>query len=333
MSEHRHAGSIGVLQNGNVPINSKMPNPEVPAVASRSTRLMLGVRRWWPYYVMLAPGLIFFALFHYLPIWEAKIAFEQVRIIPPNIWVGLQHFQTLFSSPVFYQVLVNTLIISFMKLVFVFPVPIIVALMLNEIRSGSLRKFIQSAVYLPHFLSWVVIAGVFIAVLSPSDGAVNDILRLFGMRPVSFMTDSGTIRWVLVFSEIWRSAGWDSLLYLAAIIAIDQQLYDAAEMDGANRWQKIWYVTIPGIVPTIVTLFILNMGMFLHAGFDQVFNLMNDINRSEIDIIDTYVYRIGLTTGQYSLATAAGLFKAVLGMLMILAAHLLSKRLTGKGVW
>lgn len=333
MSEHRHAGSIGALQNGNVPINSKMPNPEALAVASRSTRLMLGVRRWWPYYVMLAPGLIFFALFHYLPIWEAKIAFEQVRIIPPNIWVGLQHFQTLFSSPVFYQVLVNTLIISFMKLVFVFPVPIIVALMLNEIRSGSLRKFIQSAVYLPHFLSWVVIAGVFIAVLSPSDGAVNDILRLFGMRPVSFMTDSGTIRWVLVFSEIWRSAGWDSLLYLAAIIAIDQQLYDAAEMDGANRWQKIWYVTIPGIVPTIVTLFILNMGMFLHAGFDQVFNLMNDINRSEIDIIDTYVYRIGLTTGQYSLATAAGLFKAVLGMLMILAAHLLSKRLTGKGVW
>lgn len=309
------------IEIGNVPVDT------------RRDVLLRTLRRWWPYYLMLAPGVVFFVLFHYLPIWEAKLAFERVRIIPPNIWVGWEHFNTLFSSSVFYQVLANTLIISAMKMVFVFPVPIVVALLLNEIRGGALRKFIQSAVYLPHFLSWVVIAGIFIALLSPSDGAVNDILKLFGFQPVPFMTDTGSIRWVLVFSEIWRSAGWDSLLYLAAIIAIDQQLYDAAEIDGANRWQKIWYVTIPGIVPTIVTLFILNMGLFLHAGFDQVFNLMNDVTRSQIDIIDTYVYRIGLTAGQYSLATAAGLFKAIVGMLMILAAHLLSKRLTGKGVW
>jgi putative aldouronate transport system permease protein len=291
------------------------------------------VRQWWPYYLMMAPGLIFFVIFHYFPIWEAKIAFEQLRIIPPNIWVGVKHFQTLFSSPIFWQVLANTLIISTMKIVFFFPVPIIVALLLNEIRGGAFRKFIQSAIYLPHFLSWVVIAGVFIAVLSPSDGAVNDVLGFFGVQPVSFMTDNGSIRWVLVFSEIWRSAGWDSLLYLAAIIAIDQELYDAAEIDGANRWQKIRYVTIPGIVPTIATLFILNAGMFLNADLNQVINFSNDVVRSKIDIIDTYVYRIGLQTGEYSLATAAGLFKAVLGMLMIVAAHLLSKRLTGKGVW
>jgi putative aldouronate transport system permease protein len=291
------------------------------------------VRQWWPYYLMMAPGLIFFVIFHYFPIWEAKIAFEQLRIIPPNIWVGIKHFQTLFSSPIFWQVLINTLIISTMKIVFVFPVPIIVALLLNEIRGGAFRKFIQSAIYLPHFLSWVVIAGVFIAVLSPSDGAVNDIIGFFGLQPVSFMTDTGSIRWVLVFSEIWRSAGWDSLLYLAAIIAIDQELYDAAEIDGANRWQKIRYVTIPGIVPTIATLFILNAGMFLNADLNQVINFSNDVVRSKIDIIDTYVYRIGLQTGEYSLATAAGLFKAVLGMLMIVGAHLLSKRLTGKGVW
>ncbi|KSV72809.1 hypothetical protein N183_25345 [Sinorhizobium sp. Sb3] len=282
---------------------------------------------------MMAPGLIFFVIFHYFPIWEAKIAFEQLRIIPPNIWVGIKHFQTLFSSPIFWQVLANTLILSTMKIVFFFPVPIITALLLNEIRGGAFRKFIQSAIYLPHFLSWVVIAGVFIAVLSPSDGAVNDIIGFFGMQPVSFMTDTGSIRWVLVFSEIWRSAGWDSLLYLAAIIAIDQELYDAAEIDGANRWQKIRYVTIPGIVPTIATLFILNAGMFLNADLNQVINFSNDVVRSKIDIIDTYVYRIGLQTGEYSLATAAGLFKAVLGMLMIVAAHLLSKRLTGKGVW
>lgn len=313
-------------------MNATMPrNGNVPKARRRS--FAKSVRQWWPYYLMMAPGLIFFVIFHYFPIWEAKIAFEQLRIIPPNIWVGIKHFQTLFSSPIFWQVLANTLILSTMKIVFFFPVPIITALLLNEIRGGAFRKFIQSAIYLPHFLSWVVIAGVFIAVLSPSDGAVNDIIGFFGMQPVSFMTDTGSIRWVLVLSEIWRSAGWDSLLYLAAIIAIDQELYDAAEIDGANRWQKIRYVTIPGIVPTIATLFILNAGMFLNADLNQVINFSNDVVRSKIDIIDTYVYRIGLQTGEYSLATAAGLFKAVLGMLMIVAAHLLSKRLTGKGVW
>lgn len=307
--------------------------PFGPMSGGSRPRFVTGLRRWWPCYVMIAPGLVYFFVYHYLPIWEAKLAFQQLRIIPPNIWVGFKHFQTLFASPVFYQVMANTLIISAMKIVFVFPVPILLALLLNEVRSGSLRKFVQSAVYLPHFLSWVVIAGIFIAALSPSDGVVNDVVKLFGFRPVPFLTDTVAIRWVLVFSEMWRSAGWDSLLYLAAIIAIDPQLYDAAEMDGANRWQKIWYVTLPGIVPTIATLFILNMGMFLSAGFDQVFNLSNDVVRSRIDIIDTYVYRIGLQTGEYALATAAGLFKGVVGMLLILSAHLVSKRLTGKGVW
>lgn len=306
--------------------------PETGA-GSKWLAVKAGAGRWWPYYAMMAPGIVFFIVWHYVPIFEAKMAFEQVRIIPPNIWVGLKHFQTLFGSPVFYQVLANTLIISGLKIVFVFPVPIVVALLLNEVRHGALRKSIQSAIYLPHFLSWVVIAGVFIALLSPADGAVNQITGALGFKPVSYLTDTGTIRWVLVFSEIWRSAGWDSLLYLAAIIAIDPTLYDAAEMDGAGRWQKIRDITIPGIVPTVATLFILNMGMFLSADLNQVINFQNDVNRSTIDIIDTYVYRIGLKTGEYSLATAAGLFKAVVGMFLILIAHLVSKRLTGKGVW
>lgn len=318
MPEAQSAMTTSASRAGNVPV---------------LRRLRLGLRRWWPYYAMMAPGLIFFVIWHYFPIWEAKMAFEQVRIIPPNIWVGLKHFQTLFASPVYYTVLANTLIISTMKIIFVFPVPILVALLLNEVRSGSLRKFMQSAIYLPHFLSWVVIAGIFIAILSPSDGAVNQITGFFGAKPISFMTDGNWSRWMLVFSEIWRSAGWDSLLYLAAIIGIDQALYEAAELDGANRWQKVLHVTIPGIVPTIATLFILNMGMFLSADLNQVINFLNDVNRGQIDILDTYVYRLGLRTGEYSLATAAGLFKAVLGMAMILAAHFFSKRLTGKGVW
>ncbi|QQR38295.1 ABC transporter permease [Devosia rhizoryzae] len=326
-----------VLSDGNVPgsregLHERVLDKRSGAASAQDWRAKL--RQWWPYYAMMAPGLLFFFIWHYVPIWEAKMAFEQVRIIPPNIWVGLKNFQQLFASPIFYQVLANTLIISAMKIAFVFPVPIIVALLLNEIRNGKLRGTIQSAIYLPHFLSWVVIAGVFIALLSPTDGAVGQIQQAMGFgSPSNYLTNPGSIRWVLVISEIWRSAGWDSLLYLAAIFAIDPQLYEAAEIDGASRWQKIWHVTIPGIVPTIATLFILNMGLFLSADLNQVINFQNDVNASTIDILDTYVYRLGLSTGEYALATAAGLFKAVIGMVLIVTSHLVSKRLTGKGVW
>lgn len=300
---------------------------------SRGARLRDRVRTWWPYYLMLAPGLIYFVLFHYLPIWEAKLAFEDLRFVGPNVWVGTKHFVQLFASPAFAQVLWNTMIISAMKIVFVFPLPILLALLLNEMRNARFRRTVQSVIYLPHFLSWVVIAGIFIAALSPSDGVVNDLRDLVGLERRSFMTESGSIRWVLVWSEAWRSAGWDSLLYFAAIMAIDPALYEAAEMDGASRWQKMRHITLPGIVPTIATLFILNVGLFLNAGFDQVFNLANDAIRDRIDIIDTYVYRLGITGGQFSLATAAGLFKGVVGGTLMVAAHLISKRLTGKGVW
>ena len=200
-------------------------------------------------------------------------------------------------------------------------------------RLGPPRKVVQSAIYLPHFLSWVVIAGVFVALLSPSDGSVSQIAQSLGFQPVNYLTNTGSIRWILVLSENWRSAGWDSLLYLAAIVAIDPALYDAADIDGANRWQKIRYITLPGITPTIATLFILNMGMFLSADLNQVINFQNDVNSSTIDIIDTYVYRIGLQTGEYSLATAAGVLKAVLGMALVLVSHFVSKRLTGRGLW
>lgn len=302
-------------------------------MSARTERFQQAMRRWWPFYIMLAPGLLFYFVYHYLPIWEARLAFQDVRIIPPNIWVGVKHFAALASSPVFLQVLLNTIVISAMKLVFIFPVPILVALLLNEVRSSNYRKFVQSVIYLPHYLSWVVIAGITIATLSPSDGAVNEVIGLMGFDPVPFMTDTGSIRWILVFSEMWRSAGWDSLIYFAAIVGISQELYEAAEIDGAGRWQKIWYVTIPGIAPTIATLFILNVGLFLSQGFDQIINLSNDVVRSHIDIVDTYVYRIGLQTGEFALATAAGLFKGVIGMILIVSAHTISKRLTGKGVW
>ncbi|WP_223877708.1 ABC transporter permease [Histidinibacterium aquaticum] len=334
--DHKSSAAGG---NGNVPnpdlLTAEIASDQWPGdeFDTPGARFRDGVREWWPYYLMLAPGLIYFALFHYLPVWEAKLAFEDLRIIGPNVWVGLKHFAQLFASPAFFEVLMNTLIISAMKIAFVFPLPIILALLLNEVRSGRFRRGVQSVIYLPHFLSWVVIAGIFIAALSPADGVINDMRDMIGLERRSFMTESGSIRWVLVWSEAWRSTGWDSLLYFAAIMSIDPALYEAAEMDGASRWQKMRYITLPGIVPTIATLFILNVGLFLNAGFDQVFNLSNDAIRDKIDIIDTYVYRLGITGGQFSLATAAGLFKGVVGMTLMLGAHFLSKRLTGRGVW
>ena len=327
MTEETDISRVSASDRGNVP---SLADIDMPAGSRARVR---DWKSWWPYYLMLTPGVLYFAVFHYFAFYEARLAFEDFRIIGPNVWVGFKHFASLFVSPVFIQVLFNTFIISAMKMVFVFPLPIFLALLLNEVRGGRLRRGIQSVIYLPHFLSWVVIAGIFIAALSPSDGAVNDLRAFFGLSPVAYMTDAGAIRWVVVISEAWRSTGWDSLLYFAAIMAIDPQLYDAAEMDGANRWQKIFFVTLPGIVPTIATLFILNVGLFLNAGFDQIFNLSNDAIRDQIDIIDTYVYRLGLQSGQFSLATAAGLFKGIVGMVMIVAAHKVSKKLTGKGVW
>jgi putative aldouronate transport system permease protein len=308
------------MLSGNVPIAAR------PSGLRRAWR-------WRGYYLMLLPGLLYFVVFHYLPIWQTKLAFQDYRIIGPSVWVGLKHFRLLFDSPVFYKVLGNTVLISAMKLVLLFPVPVIVALLVNEVQGRRYRRFVQSAIYLPHFLSWIVIAGVFIAVLSPIDGAVNALLGVVGIAPVPFMTSNGSVLWVLVFSEMWRSAGWDSLLFLAAIMTIDPQLYDAATIDGAGRWRKIWHVTLPALVPTMATVFILNLGAFMSAGFDQVFNFSNDAIRDRIDILDTYVYRMGILGGEYAYATAAGLFKGVIVMAMILAAHVVAKRLTGKGVW
>jgi putative aldouronate transport system permease protein len=291
------------------------------------------IKRDWVLYLMLFPALLYFVIFHVIPLIGMKLAFQDYRIIGDNVWVGLKHFNVLFSSPAFYDVLKNTIIISTMKIIFVFPIPIIFSLLINEVRNSFYRKYIQSVVYLPHFLSWVVIAGIWISFLSPVDGGVNIIRNFFQLPSLDFMTSKDHIRWVLVFSEMWRSAGWDSIIYLAAIMKISPSLYEAAMIDGASRLQQMRYITLPELAPTVVTVFILNLGFFMNAGFDQVFNLMNDSVISVIDILDTYVYRIGILNGQYSLATAASLFKGVIGVVLILSTHFISKRLTGKGVW
>ena len=276
----------------------------------------------WILYLMLLPGITYFIIFHVIPIYDMKLAFEDYRIIGDNTWAGLTHFKVLFSSPAFMNVLQNTIIISTMKIIFIFPIPIILSLLVNEVRSGPYRKYVQSVSYLPHFLSWVVIAGIWISFLSP-DGGFNIIRNFFQLPSLDFMTSKDHIRWVLVFSEMWRSAGWDSILYIAAIMKISPSLYEAAQLDGASTFKQMRYITLPALATTVVTVFILNLGFFMNAGFDQVFNLMNDSVISKIDILDTYVYRIGLLNGQYSYATAASLFKGVIGLVLILGLSLI----------
>ncbi len=294
------------------------------------------IRKMWndrTLYFMLIPSAIYFFFFHVWTVAEMKLAFYEYRIIGDNIFVGWKYFQELFNTPVFFNILANTLIISTMKLVIIFPLPILFALMQNEFRNGHFRKAVQVITYMPHFLSWVVIAGIWFEFLSPSTGVVNEVGQWFGWPSHDFLTDKGSIRWILVASEAWRSIGWDSIIFLATIQGISTHLYEAAYVDGANRRHIVTRIVIPHMYATMATIFILNVGFLLYGGLDQVLNFTNASVNSKIEIIDTYVYRIGLLNYQYSFATAASLFKSVIGVILILVTHVASKKLTSKGAW
>lgn len=284
-------------------------------------------------YALLFPTMLYFAIFRIWPIINMRLAVYDYKAFGPWKYVGSKYFDIIFKSPQVKQILQNTLIISFMKYVLLFPFVVLFAILLAELASTRFRKYVQVISFLPHFLSWVVIAGVWISVLSPSKGGVNQILNIFNIPSVSFMTDKSTIRWVLLFSEAWRSIGWDSIIYYAAIISISPSIYEAAKIDGANRFQIVKYVVLPALIIPMVTMFILNLGFFLNAGFDQVLNFTNDAVNSKIDILDTYIYRIGLINGQYSLGTAVGVIKGFVGVGLVLITHFISKKITGRGVW
>lgn len=284
-------------------------------------------------YLMMLPALIYFAVFHVWAILKMRLAFYDYRIIGDNVFVGWKYFKMLFSTPSFMNIIKNTLIISFMKIVLFFPFPVAFALALNEMRCTRLRKFVQVVSYLPHFLSWVVIAGIWYELLSPGNGLIMDFVSALGGERINLLTNKDSILWVLFSSSTWRSMGWDSIIYLSAILGIDASLYEAAELDGAGRKDIIRHIVLPALAGPMVTVLILNVGFVMSAGYDQVLNFTNDAVLSRVDILDTYVYRLGLLQGQYSLATAANLFKGVIGTLMILLTHFTSKKLTGKGAW
>ena len=290
------------------------------------------LRMDWVLYAMLLPTIVFFILFRVLPIFNMRLAFFTYKAKSPWVWEGLKYFRQIFSTPQFSVILRNTLIISFMKYVLLFPFFVLFAILLSEMRMYRCRKAVQIISYLPHFLGWVVIAGIWINFLSYS-GAVSELLSLFGIAPKNRMTDTGSIRWILFISEGWRSLGWDSIIYFTTIIGISPSLYEAADIDGASRPQVIRYIVLPALIAPMSTMFILNLGYFMSAGFDQVLNFSNSAVQNTIDILDTYIYRIGIQNGQYSLASAVGLFKGVVGMILVLLTHVTSKKLTGEGVW
>jgi len=284
-------------------------------------------------YLLIFPTLLYFIVFRLWPIINMRLAFYDYKAFGPWEFQGFKYFELVFKSPQIKDILTNTLIISFMKYILLFPFVVLFAILLSEIRSNRFRKYVQVISFLPHFLSWVVIAGIWIAILSPYGGAVNEVLNIFNLPSVDFMTDKDSIRWVLLFSEAWRSIGWDSIIYFAAIISISPSIYEAAKIDGANRFNIVKYIVIPALVIPMVTMFILNLGFFLNAGFDQVLNFTNDAVNSRIDILDTYIYRLGIINGQYSLGTAVGVLKGIVGVFLVFATHITSKKLTGTGVW
>ena len=300
---------------------------------SKGQRLLMRIWQDRVLYLLLAPAMLYFVFFRLWPIWNMRLAFFNYKARSAWTWAGMKWFEIIFSSNGFFTILGNTMRISFMKYVLMFPFSVAFAILLNELRSSRMRKLVQVSTYLPHFLSWVVIVGIFINILSPTGGILNDFRALFGLPAVDYMTQKDTIMGVLFASSLWRSLGWDSIIYFAAIIGINQSLYEAAYMDGATRMQVIRYVVLPVLITPMVTTFILNLGFFLDAGFDQVFNFTNDAVNSTIDILDTYIYRLGLTQGQYEVSTAVGLLKGVVGVVLVLITHGVSKKLTGTGVW
>lgn len=286
-------------------------------------------------YLLLLPGLVFLIIFRYIPIFGNVIAFMDYNPYDAaqTTWVGLKHFQDLLTRPQFLQVFGNTLYISILKMVCGFPVPIILALMMNEMKNLKFKKVAQTLLYLPNFISWVVLSGLIMNMLDPDTGLVTSIINSISGEQVQVLTDTRYFVPMLVITDIYKGAGWGTIIYFAALSGIDPQLYEAAEIDGARKWKQLLHITLPSITPTIVVMLILSCNNIVNAGFDQIFMLYSALVYSVADIIDTYVYRIGIKNADYSFSTAAGLFKSVIALVMILIVNTVAKKTGNEGIW
>ncbi|MCT2193564.1 sugar ABC transporter permease [Paenibacillus sp. p3-SID1389] len=287
-------------------------------------------------YVLALPGLLYFLIFKYVPMWGIIISFQNYspyQGVLASPWVGLEHFRRFFSNPDFFMLFRNTLAINTLSLIFFFPLPILLSLMLNEVRQQAYKKIVQSIVYLPHFLSWVIIVGITFILFSTGDGAVNQMLVSLGFEKIDFLTSKNYFWAMLTAQSIWKDAGWGTIIFLAAMASIDPQLYEAAKIDGAGRFRQMWNVTLPGIRSVIVILLILRMGHIMDVGFEQVFLMMNGAVSEVADVFDTYVYRLGVKQGQFSYSTAVGLFKSMVGLILVIGTNKLAKKFGEEGVY
>lgn len=297
------------------------------------------LRTFWKYralYLISLPGIVYFIVFKYVPLLGSVIAFQDYNIFDGftgSKWVGLEHFARMFAHYDFLKILKNTLLIGIYDLVLAFPAPIILALLLNELRVVLYKRVLQTVVYMPHFLSWVIVSGIAIGILSPSTGAVNHFITWLGFEPIYFLGEESWIRTVLISSGIWRDSGYGTIIYLAALAGINPDLYEASEVDGANRWRQTISITLPSLLPTIMILFLLHIGKFLDFGFERVYVFLNPLNKENGEILDTYIYTAGLLGQQFSYTTAIGLFKALVGVIFIVTGNILSKKTTGESLY
>ena len=310
--------------------------PDPPAkVRPRSRGWGRALRRDWQLYSLAIAPLAFFLIFRYAPMVGNVVAFRRFRpggSIFGEYWVGLRYVKQFLSDPSFWDVFTNTLIIGALTLLFCFPLPIVLALLLNEVRVRFLKRFVQSVSYLPHFLSIVVVAAMVMQLISV-DGTVNQVVEALGGEPRPYIQLPEWFRTIYVSSEVWQTVGWGTILYLAALTTIDNDLYEAARIDGANRWRQTWHVTLPGIRPTMITLLILNIGTFMAVGFEKILLLYNPLTYPTADVISTYLYRVGIAGGNISYAAAIGLFEALIGLTLVLTANTISKRVVGTSLW
>lgn len=302
-------------------------------------KLVRNLRLYGGLYLLILPVLIYVFVFSYIPMYGVTIAFKDYKFIKGiagSPWAnnhGLKYFIRFLSSSQFPRVMSNTVIISAMRLLISFPAPVILAILLNELRSQRFKRVVQSITYLPHFMSWVVISALLLDILNPVNGIVNAVIVALGGKAISFSIEPGYFRWLLVLASMWKEVGWGSVVYLAAITGLDLAMYEAADIDGANRFQRIIYITLPSIMPVVTIMFILRIGNFLNAGFDEIINMYNPAVYSVSDIIDTYAYRVGLVDMNFSYSAAIGLFKNVIGAMMLVITNIITRSTTGEGVW
>lgn len=302
----------------------------------RSEKIIDHLKRDWQIYLMLLPTIVWLLVFLYKPMYGLQIAFKDYSIfrgVAASPWIGFEHFETLFSSDQFMRALRNTIVISAYGLLFGFPVPILLALMFNEVLRQSFKKTAQTIVYLPHFISSVIIAGIVITAFSPSAGIVNTVLGWFGVDPIYFLTKPEWFRPIFIGTGIWQEAGFQSIVYLAAIAGVSPTLYESAVVDGASRWQMMWKITLPSILPTIIIMLIIRIGNILEVSFEMIILLYQPATYETADVVNTFIYRQGIQSGQYDFAAAAGLFNAVIAFILVIAANTISKRYSRTSLW